>query len=69
MIRLENDTLFFSFPDIHPQAQLAVDFQRTLRIPDDDRATPCLPGWGTSHYGTSTTSPRRFQGVGRSTAA
>jgi len=46
MIRLENDTLFFSFPNIHPQAQLAVDFQRTLRIPDDDKSYPLPPGLG-----------------------
>ena len=46
MIRLENDTLFFSFPNIHPQAQLAVDFPRTLRIPDDAKSYPLPPGLG-----------------------
>ena len=69
MIRLENDTLFFSFPDIHPQAELAINFQRTLRIPDDDKSYPLPPGWATSRCGTSTTSPRRFRGVGESAAA
>ncbi len=46
MIRLENDTLFVSFPNIHPQAYLAIDFQRTLRIPDDDKSYPLPPGLG-----------------------
>ena len=46
MIELKSDRLVFSFPDVHPHARLAVDFQRTLRIPDDDRAYPLPPGLG-----------------------
>ena len=35
MLELKNDALVFSFPDVHPHAVLRIDFQRTLRIPDD----------------------------------
>jgi hypothetical protein len=35
MIELTNDSLVFSFSDVHPEAKLSIDFQRTLRIPDD----------------------------------
>jgi hypothetical protein len=47
MIELNGNRLIFSFPDVHPQAQLAIEFQRTLRIPDDDTAYPLPPGLGT----------------------
>ncbi len=46
MIELERDTLVFSFPEVHRDAVLRIDFQRTLRIPDDDRAYPLPPGLG-----------------------
>src|SRR5512136_1622764 len=46
MIELLNDQLFFSFPEIHPDASLTIQFQRTLRIPDDDRDYPLPPGLG-----------------------
>jgi hypothetical protein len=46
MIELKNDSLVFSFPDVHPQAELTIDFQRTLRIPDDDNDYPLPPGLG-----------------------
>lgn len=46
MIVLENDSLVFSFPEVHSEAKLSVDFQRTLRIPDDDRGYPLPPGLG-----------------------
>ena len=39
MIELRQDRLEFSFPDVHPDAVLRVEFQRTLRIPDDGRET------------------------------
>ncbi|HOC38619.1 MAG TPA: hypothetical protein PKJ77_05030, partial [Thermodesulfobacteriota bacterium] len=42
----KKDSLVFSFPGVHPQAQLTVTFQRTLRIPDDDRSYPLPPGLG-----------------------
>lgn len=46
MIELKNDSLVFSFPEVHPDAKLRIDFQRTLRIPDDDRVYPLPPGLG-----------------------
>ena len=35
MIELKNNSLSFSFPEVHPGARLDIEFQRTLRIPDD----------------------------------
>lgn len=46
MIELRDDELVFSFPEVHPEAELRIDFQRTLRIPDDDREYPLPPGLG-----------------------
>ena len=46
MIELVNDGLLFSFPEVHAAARLRVTFQRTLRIPDDDRTYPLPPGLG-----------------------
>ncbi|MEM7312111.1 MAG: hypothetical protein AAF497_03060 [Planctomycetota bacterium] len=46
MLELKNDSLVFSFPDVHPAAQLRITFQRTLRIPDDGRTYPLPPGLG-----------------------
>jgi hypothetical protein len=46
MIELNHDTLKFSFPDLHPDAHCTVSFQRTLRIPDDDKTWPLPPGLG-----------------------
>jgi hypothetical protein len=46
MIELKNDALVFSFPEVSPAATLSVDFQRTLRIPDDDKSYPLPPGLG-----------------------
>jgi len=46
MIELQKDQLKFSFPEVHPQASLSIDFQRTLRIPDDDREYHLPPGLG-----------------------
>ncbi|MCE9614871.1 MAG: hypothetical protein K8T26_11380 [Lentisphaerae bacterium] len=46
MIELKRDALVFSFPEVHPSAVLSVDFQRTLRIPDDDKDYPLPPGLG-----------------------
>ncbi len=46
MIELKNSTLVFSFPEVHKEAQLGIDFQRTLRIPDDDNSYPLPPGLG-----------------------
>jgi hypothetical protein len=46
MIELIHDELVFSFPEVHPHAKLHLDFQRTLRIPDDGRDHPLPPGLG-----------------------
>ena len=46
MIELKDDGLIFSFPEVHPDATLRVEFQRTLRIPDDGRDYPLPPGLG-----------------------
>ena len=46
MIELTHDALQFSFPAVHPGARLHLEFQRTLRIPDDGRDYPLPPGLG-----------------------
>jgi hypothetical protein len=46
MIELRKDRLVFSFPEVHPEAVLEIGFQRTLRIPDDDREYFLPPGLG-----------------------
>lgn len=48
MLELRNDnTLIFSFPDVHAEARFHLNFQRTLRIPDDGKKYPLPPGLGT----------------------
>lgn len=47
MLELNGDTLKFTFPEIHPDAELTITFVRTLRIPDDDKTYPLPPGLGT----------------------
>lgn len=46
MIELKQNRLTFSFPEVHPHASVTIEFQRTLRIPDDDRTYPLPPGLG-----------------------
>ena len=46
MIALAHDQLTFRFPDVHSEARCHIDFQRTLRIPDDDRTYFLPPGLG-----------------------
>lgn len=46
MIELSKDTLVFRFPEVHERAELRVGFQRTLRIPDDERTYPLPAGLG-----------------------
>ena len=46
MIELKDNRLVFSFPEVHPGAKLQIEFQRTLRIPDDDKTYPLPPGLG-----------------------
>ena len=37
MIELSKEELIFSFPQVHKDASMRIDLQRTLRIPDVDR--------------------------------
>lgn len=46
MIELKSDELVVSFPELPQQPSLSLDFQRTLRIPDDGRDYPLPPGLG-----------------------
>jgi hypothetical protein len=46
MIELQNNALVFTFPEVHREAVLRICFERTLRIPDDDRDYPLPPGLG-----------------------
>jgi hypothetical protein len=46
MVVLDRNQLIFRFPEIHPEAECRVHFQRTLRIPDDDREYPLPAGLG-----------------------
>ena len=68
MIELRDHALEFSFPEVHPRARCQISFQRTLRIPDDNRPTPCPPGWGAFPSTTLTTTTRGFRRVGSSMA-
>jgi hypothetical protein len=47
MITLERDSLVFRFPEVHEHATTEVNFQRTLRIPDNGKHYPLPPGLGT----------------------
>ncbi|MEJ2652731.1 MAG: hypothetical protein P8173_13285 [Gammaproteobacteria bacterium] len=46
MIELNDNQLIFRFPEVHPKAECSIDFQRTLRIPDDNREYLLPPGLG-----------------------
>ena len=46
MIELKQHALHFRFDAVHPQARCSVNFQRTLRIPDDNRSYPLPAGLG-----------------------
>ena len=46
MIEIKDDALVFAFPEVHPEAKLRIDFQRTLRIPDDGKDYPLPSGLG-----------------------
>jgi len=37
MIELKKDSLVFSFPEVHADAKISIEFLRTLRIPDDGK--------------------------------
>jgi hypothetical protein len=46
MIELDHYQLVFRFPEVHEDAVCRIAFQRTLRIPDDNRACALPPGLG-----------------------
>lgn len=46
MVECRKDTLVFRFPEVSPKAQLTIEFQRTLRIPDDGKEYPLPAGLG-----------------------
>jgi len=46
MISLEYNSLVFRFPEVHPDAELSINFQRTLRVPDDGTTYPLPAGIG-----------------------
>jgi hypothetical protein len=46
MIGIEKDSLVFTFPEVHESARLEINFERTLRIPDDGDDYPLPPGLG-----------------------
>jgi hypothetical protein len=46
MLDLTKDQLVFRFPDVHEDAVCRIDFQRTLRIPDDNREYHLPAGLG-----------------------
>jgi len=45
-IVLDNDALVFTASEVHPDARCRIVFQRTLRIPDNDKDYPLPPGLG-----------------------
>ncbi|GAA3709328.1 hypothetical protein [Gordonia hankookensis] len=45
-VTVSHDTLAFSFPDVHADAEMYIEFVRTLRVPDDDTTHPLPPGLG-----------------------
>ena len=46
MMELNNNRLCVSFPEVHKDAHCQISFQRTLRIPDDNREYPLPAGLG-----------------------
>ena len=45
MIELQHGGLSFRFPEVHAGAACKLEFQRTLRIPDDNRVYALPPGF------------------------
>jgi hypothetical protein len=46
MIDINNDGLTFSFPELDERARGRISFQRTLRLPDDNKTYPLPAGFG-----------------------
>jgi hypothetical protein len=49
MVELKENELVFRFPEVHDHAICRIGFQRTLRIPDDNRDYSLPPGLGRFH--------------------
>ncbi len=45
-VYLDCDRLVFAFPEVHADARFEIEFQRTLRIPDDGSDYPLPAGFG-----------------------
>ena len=46
MIYLDKDSLEIRFPEVHENAGIRIDFQRTLRLPDNGESHHLPPGLG-----------------------
>ena len=46
MISIRNDSLHIAFPEVHTDAEFTCEFERTLRIPDDESVHFLPPGLG-----------------------
>ena len=46
MLKLDNNSLSFEFPEVHEGARCGIDILRTLRLPDDNREYPLPPELG-----------------------
>ncbi len=46
MIELRDNRLHICFPEVHPDVKMSIEFQRTLRIPDDGKDYPLPAGLG-----------------------
>lgn len=45
-IVLNKDNISFEFPEVHEDAKFSLNFQRTLRIPDDSKTYSLPPRHG-----------------------
>ena len=67
MIELKREILEFSFPDVHPDAKCQIQFQRTMRIPDNDQTHYLPPSFGSfplHHIDDFATIPKAWQDRG-----
>ena len=69
MIALEGDALIFRFPEVHDDARTSIEFERTLRIPDDGKHYPLPPGLGAFPLRHWRTSRSACRATGASAAA
>jgi hypothetical protein len=69
MITLETDRLVFRFPEVHADAKCTIEFQRTLRIPNDGKDYPLRPVSERSRSVISTISRHRRRRNGTRAAA